>query len=297
MASYAGTAHIYFSGNLGLADFQTGEVITDDGGDATFTPGETVDDVAGTFVGTGTYVGTININGTDYPIFSEADSGGTLSDATLYVVTHAGFDSNDLPATLGAATSSSLAECFLTGTMIATADGETPVEDLRIGDLIVTADGTTAPVRWVGRQRIVCAFRPAERLMPVRIRAGALGNGLPHRDLLLTADHAVLVDGLLINAGALVNGAGIEWVPLAELGRSYTVYHVETEEHALVLAEGTPAETYIDYIGRQSFDNYAEYLELYGEERTITEMPLARISATRLVPAEIRSRLGAAAAA
>ncbi|MEY8842593.1 hypothetical protein AB9K41_26480, partial [Cribrihabitans sp. XS_ASV171] len=68
-------------------------------------------------------------------------------------------------------------------------------------------------------------------------------------------------------------------------------YHVETEDHDVILANGAPAETYVDYIQRRAFDNYAEYLELYDEERTIPEMPLPRISAARLVPGGIRARL------
>ncbi|EPX82287.1 Hint domain-containing protein [Salipiger mucosus] len=297
MATYSGTAHFYQNGNLILSNFVSGEVISDDGGDSVFTPGEVVDDTANTFVGTGTFVGTIDINGFDYPIFSEADSGGTLGDVVLYVVTPAGFDTSNLPSDLGAATASSLTECFLTGTRIATPSGETEVEKLRIGDEILTAEGNTVPVRWIGRQRVVCAFAPAERLMPVRIRAGALGDGLPRRDLRVTADHALLVDGLLVNASALVNGAGIDWVPLSELGASYTVYHVETEAHDLILAEGTAAETYIDYVARRSFDNHEEYRALYGEETTIAEMPLPRISAARLLPPALRARLAGRSAA
>ncbi|MEY8838241.1 hypothetical protein AB9K41_04260, partial [Cribrihabitans sp. XS_ASV171] len=72
----------------------------------------------------------------------------------------------------------------------------------------------------------------------------------------------------------------------------YTVYHVETDNHDLILAEGVPAETFIDYLGRQAFDNYREYVALYGVERSIPEMPRPRISTRRLVPDAIRERLG-----
>jgi len=187
--------------------------------------------------------------------------------------------------------------CFLPGTAIATPAGEVAVEQLAIGDLVTTAEGRAVPVRFVLRQTIATRFGPPERLQPVRVRAGALGGGLPLRDLVLTADHALLIDGLLINAGALVNGAGIDWVPLSELGDTYTVYHIETEEHDIILAEGAPAETFIDYVGRQSFDNYAEYVALYGEERLITEAPYPRISTPRLLPPALKARLAGAVAA
>lgn len=182
--------------------------------------------------------------------------------------------------------------CFLSGTHITTPTGSMAVEDLSVGDLILTADGKTVPVKWVGRQKVLTLFDPAERLLPVRVKSGALGDGLPLRDLTLTTDHALMVDDLLINAGALVNRGNIDLVALSEFGGTYTVYHVETENHDVILAEGAPAETFIDYLGRQTFDNYSEYTALYGDDRTIPEMPYIRISAARLVPPEIKERLG-----
>jgi hypothetical protein len=173
--------------------------------------------------------------------------------------------------------------CFAAGTLIATPEGESTVEALSIGDLILAADGRTVPVKWIGRQTLHKLFA-GERARPVRVTAGALGNGLPHTDLVLTADHALIFDGLAINAGALVNGTTITLEPLAALPDRVTYYHVETEAHDVILANGTPAETFIDYVGRQAFDNHAEYVELYGDARIIPEMSLPRISTARLVP-------------
>lgn len=181
--------------------------------------------------------------------------------------------------------------CFGAGTRIATQRGETPVEALQIGDLVQTEDGGAKPVKWIGRQTVAPRFNPAERLRLVRVGAGALGAQVPSRDLVLTADHALLIDGLLINAGALVNGATIAFVPLAELGERYTIYHIETEGHDVILAEGAPTETYIDYVARQAFDNYDEYVALYGQERQIAEMPTPRISSSRLLPPMVKQRL------
>lgn len=131
----------------------------------------------------------------------------------------------------------------------------------------------------------------------VRLEAGILGDGLPLRDLTVTAVHALLIEGLLVNAGALVNGSTIDWVPMSELGDGYNVYHIETEGHEIILAKGVPAETYFDYVGRQSFDNYAEYVSLYAEDRTIAEMHLPRISSRRTLPDGLKRRLAGAAAA
>jgi len=185
----------------------------------------------------------------------------------------------------------------LRGTDIDTPAGHVAVEDMSQGDEILTSDGCVTHVKWIGRQTVSTRFGPAERLRPVRFAAGSLGGGLPLRDLLVTADHGISLDGLICNAGALVNGTTITEVPLAEFDGSYTVYHIETETQDIILAEGVPAETYIDYVGRQAFDNYAEYIALYGEEASITEMPYPCVSSARLLPEEIKRRLSWAVAA
>ena len=181
--------------------------------------------------------------------------------------------------------------CFAAGTLIATPAGETAVEDLRIGDKILTADARIMPVKWIGRQTVSTRFGPAERLMPVRFAAGSLGDGLPQSDLTVTADHGMLVDGVICQAGALVNGTTITRVPLAQMGETYTVYHIETEEHEIILANGAPAETFIDNVSRRAFDNFAEFGALYGEVPEMEELPYPRAMSARQVPGVIRARL------
>lgn len=188
-------------------------------------------------------------------------------------------------------TTEPLTECFTGGTLIATPKGETVVESLKIGDDILTADGRRVPVKWVGRQTIQTIFTPAEWTTSVRVKANALDQGRPHTDLVLTAAHALIIDGLAINASALVNGATIVWEPADELVNSITFYHVETEDHDVLLANGAAAETFIDYVGRRAFDNYQEYIDLYGAEQVIQETGTLRISSRRLVPKRIRERL------
>lgn len=231
------------------------------------------------------YIGTIDIGGTVYPVFQD-------DPFSLYWVFaqrnyELPFSINVADITPGA----SFAFCFAAGTLIATGSGERAVEDLCIGDPVMTADGRIVPVKWIGRQTLFPQFS-GERTAPVRIRAGALGDGLPHTDLTVTADHGIVIDGLVINASALVNGDSIDFVPVAELEDIVTYYHVETEAHDVILANGAPAETFIDYLGRQAFDNCQEYLDLYGSERIIREMEAPRISARRLVPDAIKARLG-----
>lgn len=202
-----------------------------------------------------------------------------------------------LPDTLPTLNTDPFAVCFAAGTLIATPDGERPVEALAIGDLILTAEGRAVPVKWMGRQTLVKLFTPAHRYAPVRVRAGALGGGLPHADLVLTAGHALILDGLAIDAGALVNGTTIVVEPMAALPDRVTYFHIETEGHEVILANGAPAETFVDQVTRRAFDNFAEYEALFGEETVIDEMPLPRVSAARLVPPAIRARLAGAVAA
>lgn len=180
--------------------------------------------------------------------------------------------------------------CFGAGTRIATASGDCAVEALSPGMMVRTARGGFTKVLWIGAQTVRKLFL-GQDARPVRIRAGALGAALPDQDLVVTADHGMVIDGYIINASALVNGDTIDFVPLAELEERFTVYHVETEHHDVILANGAPAETFIDVAGRRGFDNYQDYLDLCGHERLIQAQALPRISSARLVPNTIKDRL------
>jgi Hint domain len=189
-----------------------------------------------------------------------------------------------------------VAFCFLAGTRIATPQGEVAVEDLSIGDLVLTGDGRAVPVKWLGRQTIYAGFGLSIRSHPMLVSAGALGENLPVRDLRLTWDHALLIDGVLVHAGALVNGTTIRPVPREELGERFVVYHVETEDHEIILAEGAPSETFIDNVSRRHFDNYAEFEALFGAApAAMQELPQPRAMSRRQVPPAIHARIAAAA--
>jgi len=186
--------------------------------------------------------------------------------------------------------------CFLAGTMIATPAGETPVESLAIGDLVLTADGRAAPVRWIGVQTVVTPFADRLRSYPIRITAGALGEGLPVRDLCVSPDHALFLDGALVQAGALVNGTTI--VRESAMPERFTWFHVELEDHSLILAEGVPAETFLDTVTRRRFDNFADYAARYGDiGPVLTELPAPRVKSARQLPQALRERLAAEATA
>lgn len=203
-------------------------------------------------------------------ITSAVVSGGTLSvtgtagsgSETFYftnfgtvVGTNIAFSGNVVEAT-----------CYAAGTRLLTQTGERAVEDLREGDLILTQQGDTlvpTPITWVGQLRIDLARHPRpEAAAPIRIRRGAFADGVPHRDLLVSPEHCLFADGQLIAAKSLVNGATIV--------QDFTVpaiqyFHIETTPHAIVLAEGLPAETYLDTGNRAMFDNAGHALLLHPE--------------------------------
>ncbi|MCC6735155.1 MAG: Hint domain-containing protein [Bauldia sp.] len=158
--------------------------------------------------------------------------------------------------------------CLLRGTLVRTPGGDRPVEELAIGDAVVTVSGAAKPIRWIGRQR----FRRSEGrawvtgILPVRLSRGILGTAVPARDLYLSQAHALLLDGKLVPAGSLVNGRTVVLDRSADLS-VLDYFNIELEAHDVVLAEGTPVETFLSRDGnREAFDNFVEYERLYGPE-------------------------------
>jgi hypothetical protein len=154
--------------------------------------------------------------------------------------------------------------CYCQGTLILTERGEVAVEDLAIGDQVMTLDGTVQPIRWLGRRSYGHRFaRRSPHAWPVLIQAGALGPHIPQRDLAVSPEHAIYLDGALVPARHLVNGRSI--VTGAPAGDVH-YHHVELDAHAVIFANGAPAETFIDDNSRQIFHNAAEFRALYPDD-------------------------------
>lgn len=156
--------------------------------------------------------------------------------------------------------------CYAQGTMVEAIDGEVAVETLRPGDRVITLRGgerAPVPIIWIGHRRVNLAAHPQPRLVaPIRIERSAFADNVPHRDLLVSPDHAILTDGKLICARQLINGATIR----QDSDRSSVVYHhVELERHAIMLAEGLPAESYLDTGNRGFFANSDQPGPLYPD--------------------------------
>ncbi len=236
------------------------------------------------------YLGyTVEIDGETYALYSYTHT------PTSIFIPHAGeLDPADFVSGMAAAENSdvAVANCFAGDTLIATPSGEVRIDTLAAGDRVLTADGRDEEVLWVGKQ----TFRMIHGLYPqgdlVKISAGALGNGLPHRELTVTAEHAMVLDGMLVNAAALVNGKTIRLELAEQRNAEVTVYHVETARHEVLLANGAATESFVEASGRAAYDNHAEYLARFGEDRAIAEMSMPRVASARLLPAALRARLG-----
>ncbi|MGI4795415.1 MAG: Hint domain-containing protein [Janthinobacterium lividum] len=191
---------------------------------------------------------TVSISGTTLTLKNA--SGTTLE--TLKV--SSGLSASSIKIIEDAGCGTELCVCFLRGSHIATPDGERLVEQLAQGDMVSVMVGTqivSQPVRWIGHRAIdVSELADPARFHPVRIRQNAFADGVPHRDLLVTQEHCILVDGRLIPARMLVNRRSII------LDRSFTSYeffHVELDRHGILLSEGLTTESYLDTGNRAVF--------------------------------------------
>ena len=147
--------------------------------------------------------------------------------------------------------------CYCAGTLIRTEHGETPVERLAVGDVLITASGARRPVRWIGTRAYHDRFLASnDQVQPIRFRAGSLGRNIPSRDLLVSPKHAMFIDRVLVPAELLVNGSTV----LKERGLAQVAYfHVELDSHDVIWAEGAPSESYVDDDNRGAFDNAATH--------------------------------------
>jgi subtilisin family serine protease len=256
------------------------DLVAGAGGDIGGTPFVIASGTRVTTVYTGSGDDTIVVNGLADSITSEGGSdtvvfpnaradytiGGSLARATVTL--------GDVTDTLNNVTTLRFADqsvsvgnvglaCFAAGTRLRGEHGDVPVEAMRVGDRVNAHFAqASVPIVWIGRRWVDCLRHPRPDVVwPVRIVAGAFGRRLPRRDLLLSPDHAVFVDGVLIPVKYLINGTTI-WQEQVE---SITYLHVELPRHDVVLAEGLPAETFLDTTNRSIFANRAGTIVLHPD--------------------------------
>ena len=222
--------------------------------------------------------GAITVSGAN--VFQDLAGGGlqsglTAALSTATVGTHtetitlapssgnASGESASLPAETLTITADVTLACYAAGTRILTPAGEVAVEDLRAGARVVTEGGRITPIRWIGHSRIGGgSARVPQTFWPVRVAAGAFGAGMPRRDLFLSPDHAVFLHGVLIPIHAGINGRTIARQCVGEL--SY--YHVGLTGHDVLLAEGLPAESYLDTGNRAAFESGGDGDDYFSEQ-------------------------------
>lgn len=168
--------------------------------------------------------------------------------------------------------------CFTPGTMIATPRGERRVEDLKVGDRVITRDNGLQEIRWIGTRTLGAdELKRRAHLQPVLIRTGALGHGLPERDLLVSPQHRVLINNertalyfedreVLASARHLTDMDGVDVVESSEV----TYIHIMFDQHEVVLSNGAWSESFQP--GDQVLDGMAtsqrdELYELFPELR------------------------------
>lgn len=167
---------------------------------------------------------------------------------TLGATPHANaFPATVVPATHGVRVS----PCFTPGSMIATHRGETPVQHLAVGDRVITRDNGIQTVRWIGKtQMFLQDFQAEPHLLPVFIRQGSLGKGLPERDMMVSPNHRILVANertalRFAEREVLVAAKHLAAPGVHTVQSSGTTYiHFMCDRHEVVLADGVWTESF-----------------------------------------------------
>lgn len=169
--------------------------------------------------------------------------------------------------------------CFTPGTAIATARGERLVEELCIGDRIITRDNGTQQIRWIGSKRLsTLDLARNPHLCPVLLRRGSLGDNLPERDIWVSPNHRIMVNSaqtalqfqeqeVLAAAKHMIGAQGIAAVQV----QAVTYLHLLFDQHEVILSNGCWSESFQPDAQRLQGFGHAqrtEILELFPDLRT-----------------------------
>ncbi len=179
--------------------------------------------------------------------------------------------------------------CFAGGTLIRTDQGLRPVEALSVGDLVQTLDHGLQPLRWVGHRHLDAATLAVKpNLRPIRIKAGALGENTPERDLIVSPQHRILLKSkvairmfatqeILVSAKQLLAVDGID---IADDVDQVAYHHILCDSHEIIYADGALAETL--YTGPEAMKAMSaaarqEIAQIFGDVPFLN-LPLARMN-------------------
>ena len=181
--------------------------------------------------------------------------------------------------------------CFVAGTKIRTPEGEKSIEQLQAGDLISTANGAKA-LKFLCKTTRSFKGLLAVGKNPIRVAAGTFGATA---DLLMSPSHALSLEGCLIEAGALINHASVDRVTEWN-APELTYFNLELDQHEQIWANGVGTESYFSNyrtngFSREDWDNYSEYVALYGEGELMQELDMPRIAFSRQIPAAVAAKL------
>lgn len=254
-----GTIDLQGNGNVGLT-------ITGSGNPTTVISGFSEDKTAGTADGiTLTNVKTANVASVTYPDADHVTF--TLKDGSAVTLNIIGVQ--NVGYTLASDSSGDLVYevCFLADTLIAGPNGNIAVQDLAPGDTVTSyRDGQaySSTVSWAGKAH--CVVRPEkaddEAGYPVRILENAIALGVPFQDMLVTSEHCLFLDGKFIPARMLVNGRSIYY---DKSFTSYDYFHIETEDHSVIMANGALTESYLDTGNRRAFEQKSNVF-MFGQK-------------------------------
>lgn len=184
--------------------------------------------------------------------------------------------------------------CFAGGTHIMTIEGEVLIEDISIGDMVLTMDNGYQPVRWIGSRKLdKIDFIINPKLRPIRIMAGALGQGMPKTDLTVSPQHRVLVRSVIAERMFDTREVLIPAIKLVELDGVYqdeecTViqyFHMLFDAHEIIFSNGAATESLFtgpEAIKSLSDEAVEEITTLFPEITAPNYAP----SAVRYIPAK-----------
>lgn len=180
------------------------------------------------------------------------------------------FDGKETPKTITTNTSySETFACFLKDSLIKTQNGYMPVQDIAPGEMVsvfINGAEEQKEVVWAGTAHVaVNASLPEDQAgYPVRILKNSISENVPFKDMLITPEHCLFVEGKFVPARMLVNGCSIYYDTTMT---SYDYYHIETEKHSVIMADGMLTESYLDTGNRRNFRQAGKVIRIGGKQK------------------------------